>query len=105
MTFIQPNNKEGSFLNKILMILAGLLFLGSVWLVVIYNSVVNFNHGISQMKAEVEQIQAQNVEIENKIFSLINDASLKNKAGEGLVQDKNPQYFEVNQQWSYASGL
>jgi cell division protein FtsB len=105
MTFIQPNNKKGSSLNKILAILVCLLFFGSVWLIVIYNNIVNFNHGISQMKEETEQIRAKNVEIENKILNLVSDASLKNKTGAGLVQDKNPQYFKVNQQWSYVSGL
>lgn len=94
MTFIQPNKK--SFLNKILIALIVILVLGAVWLVVIYNNFVNFTHGFSQMKAELQTIQAKNVETREKIFGLVDSANVQGVALEkNLVQDKKPAYLEL----------
>ena len=100
MTFIQPN-KNKSALNKILILLGIFTVLSSIWLVMLYNKVVNLNHGLSQMKSEFSDIQSQNLDFKSKIFDLINSSDPSSLGG--LVQEKNPEYVEVHPTWSFAS--
>jgi len=104
MTFIQPDKNNSSFLNKILIILVIGLFFGAIWLIILYNNSVNLNHGVSDAKAELQIVQSRNSGLKDKLLTLLN----KNSSGDlvsknNLVEDKNPQYFPLNQQWSYAS--
>ncbi len=102
MTFIQPQ-KRNSILNKILFLLTVNVIVGAFWLVMLYNNSVNFNHGLVSLRGELQQVEARNAQIKDALFRLFNDAVLHiNQLG--LVQEKNPQYFEINSQWSYASG-
>ncbi len=100
MTFIQPN-KDKSVLNKILVLFVLFTVLSAVWLVVLYNRVVNLNHGLSSIKSEFSNIQAQNLAIKSKVLDLINSSDPSSIGG--LVQEKNPEYVEVRQTWSFAS--
>jgi len=104
MTFIQPNKNSG-VLNKILAVLIVCSILGGVSLVILYNRIVNFNHGLSEAKAEFSSLQSQTADTKDKIFKLL-DADRDSAAfkDHGLIEDKNPQYLEVNSKWSYASG-
>lgn len=103
MTFIQPN-KNSNILNKILILFAVCLIFGGMALVALYNRVVNFEHGSGKMKAEFSALQSQNAEIKDKILKLLgaggNQATLNNY---NLIEDKKPQYLEINSKWSYAS--
>ncbi|MBU6500746.1 MAG: hypothetical protein KGJ89_03205 [Patescibacteria group bacterium] len=103
MTFIQPPKNKG-FLNKIMALLAVSMALGVIWLIVIYNKSVTLDHNISQMNNEFQIIQSQNAELKDEIIKV---ADTKNSADlisqNNLIQDKNPQYFEINKQWSLAS--
>jgi len=103
MTFIQPKKGNG-ILNKILLLLAAGLVLGAFWMVILYNGFVNFNHGLSGLRLEFQQVQAQNSELKDKIFHLFDSVKANNANGAQLIQDKNPEYLEVNSKWSYASG-
>lgn len=79
----------------ILLFLAGAVFFAAVWLVILYNSIVDFNHGISAMRVELKSAQAINAELKEKIFALLSGESLNKLTGERLVQEKNPEYIEV----------
>ncbi len=100
MTFIQPN-KNKSVLNRIFILLGIFTVLSSVSLVMLYNKTVNINHGLSQMKSELSDIQSQNLAVKSKIFNLINSSDPSSFGG--LVQEKNPEYIEVRPTWSFAS--
>jgi len=103
MTFIQPEKNNG-FLGKFLMILMVGLFSGAIWLVVLYNNTVNLAHGAAEMRTELQSVQSQNAEAENKMFTLLTQsASAELVKKDNLVQDKNPEYLETNSQWLYAS--
>ncbi|GEM_PF-1132094 len=104
MTFIQPKKGSSTLLNKTLLLLIAGLVLGAFWIVILYNSFVNFNHGLSGLRLEFQQVQAQNAELKDKIFHVFDSAKTNNFNGTQLVQDKNPEYLEVNSKWSYASG-
>jgi len=97
MTFIQPN-KNKSFLNKILLLLGIFTVLSSIWLVMLYNKLVNLNHGLSEIKSEFSEIQESNLAVKTRIFDLINSSD-PSSVGD-LVQEKNPEYLEL---WSFAS--
>lgn len=87
------------------MILVGLgisIVLGSFWLVVIYNNIVDLRHDISSAKADFDALQAQNSELRSRVFALLDVSDLK-ESSLGLVQDKNPEYLEINSKWSFAS--
>jgi cell division protein FtsB len=104
MTFIQPN-RSSNILSKILIVLAACLVLGGLSLIVLYNRMVNFNHGAGEMKAEYLALQSQNAEIKDevlKLFDVGNDSAVL--SGHKLIEDKNPQYLEIDSKWSYASG-
>lgn len=103
MTFIQPK-KGSNILNKILILLAAGLVLGAFWMVILYNNYVNLNHGLSNLRLEFKQVQAQNAELKDKIFRALDLAKSNNPSDRRLIQDKNPEYLEVNSKWSYASG-
>jgi len=97
MTFIQPN-KNRSVLNKILLLLGIFTVLSSIWLVMLYNKLVNLNHGLSEIKSEFSEIQESNLAVKTRIFDLINSSD-PSSVGD-LVQEKNPEYLEL---WSFAS--
>jgi len=78
------------------------LILGTFLLVVLYNRMVNFNHNLSATRSELQKIQAQNAELKDKVFSLFDSRSSYDFEGK-LIQDKNPQYLEIDPKWSFAS--
>ena len=100
MTYIQPN-KNKSILNNILIVLGIFTVLSSFWLVMLYNKSVNLDHGISRMKTEFSAIQSENLAIKTKIFNLINSSDPSSIGG--LIQEKNPEYIETRNTWSFAS--
>ena len=100
MTFLQPN-KNRSMLNIILIFMGICTVLSSVWLVMLYNKMVNLNHGLSEMKSELSDIQAENLAAKAEVFDRINAS---NPADFGnLIQEKNPEYLETRSTWSFAS--
>jgi hypothetical protein len=101
MTYIHPDNHK-SILNRVL---AGLIFtslVGVIWLVALYNNVVNVNHTIAAEKAQLDTIGANNTALNNQVtvaLGTIQSADLA--AQNGLVQDNHPQYFSPS--WPIAS--
>ena len=97
MTFIQPNKNNRPNIR----ILAALLFLvaaGSFSVIVLYNNLVNLEHGAAAAKAQTGSIEAQKTDIQSKMFALL-DASKSEALSSGeLVQEKSPEYFQVYQE-------
>ncbi len=99
MTFIQPNkNKRANTL--ILVALFLLLAAGSLYLIVLYNKSVNFEHGTAAAKQKLSTIEAQTTDIKNNLFTLLNASKAESVASGKLVEERSPEYV----QWSYASG-
>jgi len=93
MTFIQPNKSRGTFVLAIGALIAVLL-LGTFWLVVLYNHVVNLNHAIATDKAKLDVIGAQNTMLSNEAQAALGSGQLTSLASEdGLVIENKPQYF------------
>lgn len=100
MTLIQPNKNNAFIINRILILLVAALFIAAVWLVVLYNRLVNIDHSISRMKSEIQSGEARSAELKGQVLTLLDGASLGDFAGaRGLVQEKKPQYITIQDQW------
>lgn len=109
MTFIQPNKPGSGLINLILGVLVVAVVLGVFGMIALYNSTVNLSHNIAAAKAELDAIGTENTKLNDQVLSLTTGSSFTNlAAADGLVQDKNPQYFTENQKpqtqsWPLAS--
>lgn len=105
MTFIQ-HHKSNLLQTWMLWVLVALTVVASVWLVYLYNRAVNLKHGISEVQNEIERIQTENSELKEEIFVLLDSDKFREFAAErGLVQERDPRYFELDRKWSLASHL
>ena len=103
MTFVQPK-KHSSALTKILILLLIVVGVGAFRLVVIYNRVVNLEHGIAEMKSGFVKLETENAELKEKVFALFTTQTIDAFAVEhGLMQEKKPHYFTTSDQWVFAS--
>ena len=95
MTIIHPH-KTSPFINIILMILAGILAVSSIWLVVLYNRSVNLDHNISSLKAQIKNMETETAELKDRIFTILDTQALSRIAEtEGLVKERSPNYLNV----------
>jgi len=103
MTFIQPT-KHFNSLNLVIAMLVIALLGGTFWLVIAYNKTVDLSHDIVSAKAKLESTGAQNTALNNQVLATLGGANFQTlAASDGLVQDKNPQYFTSDQSWPIAS--
>ena len=99
MTIIQPD-RANLLWNRILIGLAVFLLLAAVYLVWLYTRLVNLDHNLTQTKTEIQNLQTENSEFKDKIFTLFNESQLQTFAtAHQLVLDRKPQYLTVNQTW------
>ena len=104
MTLLQPNKKENAIITRIIAVLVLPTVLGIVALVIFHNQFVGLSHDVSAMTQEIQETQANSAEIKDQIFNLFNNDSLESlKNSQGLIQDKNPDYFQTSKQWASAS--
>ena len=99
MTYIQPNKK--SLITKMLPVLIGSVVFAALWLVVLQNKIVDLEHGIIDARKELKALQLGNVELREKALTLFDVARIDAANESNLIQDKNPEYMEI--QWSFAS--
>jgi hypothetical protein len=97
MTFIQPT-KHANLLNIIIAMLVITILGGTFWLVVAYNKTVDLSHDILSEKAQLDVIGASSTALNNSILSTLGGANFQALAvADGLVAEKNPQYFQLDQ--------
>jgi hypothetical protein len=97
MTFIQPT-KHTNLFNFIIAVLVITILGGTFWLVVAYNKTVNLSHDIVSSKAELDALGASSTALNNSIISTLGGVDFQTvAAADGLVADKNPQYFQLDQ--------
>jgi len=91
-------------MNMVLAFLALATLVGTFWLVVAYNQIVNVSHNITAIKTELDAIGAQNTAISNRFVATLSaDQAATLAASDGLVQENKPQYVTVNTQWPIVS--
>jgi hypothetical protein len=103
MTFIQPS-KHINIVNAVIALLVVALLGGTFWLVIAYNKTVDLSHDIVSEKAQLESVGAADTSLNNQVLATLGGANFTAvAAADGLVEDKNPQYFTSDQQWPIAS--
>ena len=103
MTFIK-NRREGFSLNKFSIIGVIPLVLGVIWLIILYNQIVNLDHEVSAMKNEVKKVEASTAELKEQVFAFFDTSDLESlKSERGLVEERKPEYFDLNAQWAIAT--
>lgn len=103
MTLIQPK-KESRSSSTIFIFLLIPIFVGVVSIVIIYNQIVSLNHEISEAQKRIQTVKAENSELKEKVFSFFSATSLEKAISSGgLIKDKNPEYFTLNNQWALVS--
>jgi len=99
MTLIQPN-KNNNYINRFLILFVVCFFIQAIWLVILYNQLVNLDYNAAKVKTEFQKIQARNAELKNKSFTLLDSINVHDFARErNLIQEKRPLYITVHQQW------
>lgn len=103
MTFIQPT-KHINTVNAVIALLVVALLGGTFWLVVAYNKTVDLSQDIVSDTAQLQSVGAENTALNNQVLATLGGANFVSiAAADGLVEDKNPQYFTIDQQWPLAS--
>ena len=103
MTILQPHKKITIF-TKLVIALVILLVFEVVSLVMLSNQTVNLRHEVLKMNLEIQRAENDNAGIKDKISALFNNQSLEDfLAKRALVQEKTPEYLEVNQKWAIVS--
>jgi cell division protein FtsB len=96
MTFIQPNKHFG-LLTGLLVLMVILTVGATITLIAVYNGVVNADHNLAALKAQLDQTGAANTALQNRIIATLgSDAMTQAAQSQGLIEDKNPQYETVN---------
>lgn len=103
MTYIQSNNSDYLFRSAIVLLMSTIVLM-AIYLIIIYSHTVNLGNDIKETKMALKMTMTESAELQSRIFSEVTDTFLKSRAGElGLVEEKNPTYFELQKQWLFAS--
>ncbi|MEK7094131.1 MAG: hypothetical protein AAB903_02190 [Patescibacteria group bacterium] len=103
MTYIQSNNSNFMYRFAIIFLMSTIVLM-AIYLIIIYSQTVNLGNEIKDSKIALKNTMTESAELQSQIFREVTDTYLKSKAGElGLVEEKNPTYFELQKQWLFAS--
>lgn len=107
MTFIQPS-KRSDILTLTLWVFSAGLVAAIFGMVALYNATVNLDHNITQAKAELDAIGAQNTGFNNTIVGVLSSNEIATLAAkDGLVPESKPTYVPIgqatDQKWPIAS--
>jgi len=94
MTFFQPEQR--SLINYVIGALIMASLAASVMVIWAYNRSVNLGYEISSAELSIRKIQTEKSQLQDKIFTLLNSADVKNISNGSLVEEKNPQYLKVD---------
>ncbi len=94
MTIIQPNkNKNKINLAISLLLLAIIVLIGQG--IYTYSQSVTFRYDINSLEKNLREVEAQNAEIKNKIFTFFEPENIKRIVEEkGLIEEENPKYIK-----------
>lgn len=104
MTLIQPKKRNTQHL-WVIASLAVCLLGATAWFIVVYNGYVAMRFAESQKVSETKKVEAQNAEIKDRIFSMLNEANKDDFASaHQLVKETQPRYIvaDSNQRWEVA---
>jgi len=90
--------------KAVIIILITVIGVVSLYLIAIYSRLVSAEHQIVNAKDSFKEVMIENATLQSRIFETATDESLRElAASRGLVLDGDPVYFEVPQQWLFAT--
>ena len=102
MTIIQPHKHQRGI--YFLAILFGVLLVGGLSYISLYNTLVDARHQVSALEKSVVGLEAKNADLKNELFRMIDPGQLEAYAvAAGLVMDRHPAYLRHNQWLSDSS--
>lgn len=105
MTITQPY-KNRSIINILIFVSFVLSIILAIVLVFLYNNVLNFEDRINSLKQEIKKVETDIAESKEELFNILSGENLEKIAIEnGLVVDKNPEYFEIKKLDQWQIGL
>jgi hypothetical protein len=70
----------------------------------LYSQTVDLNHKVASQSLALQKIEAENADYKDEVFQFFSsDAAAAIVSERNLAQNKNPEYFEAGQQWTFAS--
>ncbi|MEK7188098.1 MAG: hypothetical protein AAB691_04615 [Patescibacteria group bacterium] len=103
MTYIQSNTTNFAYRFAVIFLISTIVLV-AVYLIMIYSHTVSLANEIKKTKLALKTTMTESAEAQSEIFKSATDTFLRSKASElGLVEEKNPTYFELQKQWLFAS--
>lgn len=103
MTLIQPNQRFARFnllIAGLIVAVAGM----AMWLVAMYIGVVDNEHDIASMKADIQALESRSASLRDKTYSLLDADSFDALAEQhALVKERDPYYVTIDHEWSLVS--
>ncbi|HUX35420.1 MAG TPA: hypothetical protein VMV71_00100 [Candidatus Paceibacterota bacterium] len=94
MTFFQPERR--SLINYVIGALIAASLVASFMVIWAYNSSVTLGYEISADEVSIRKIQTDKSQLQDKIFTLLNNSDVQKLANGALVEENNPQYFKTS---------
>lgn len=95
MTIIQPN-KTSYKANFWVLILTLTSVSATVWIIFLYNQLVDFRHEVRTQETNLSQAEVMNAEFKNNLYTIIDAKNLESSNNnESLILDKNPEYVKT----------
>lgn len=92
MTFFQPERR--SLMNYVIAALIAASLVASFMVIWSYNRSVSLGYEISSAELSIRKIQTEKSQLQDKIFTLLNNSDASKVGNGSMVEEKNPQYFK-----------
>ncbi len=93
MTYFRPEQR--SLINYIIIALIMASLAASFMVIWVYNRSVNLGQSISDAELGIRKVQTENSQLQDKIFTLLNNTDARKLSNGSLVEEKNPQYLKA----------
>lgn len=94
MTIFNPSQQKKNI--TFVVVLCFVVFVGGVFLVYEYNTLAGFRADEKRLKEEIQDVTAQNGELNNEVSKVTDARVLEDVAvGSNLVSERAPQYLTV----------
>lgn len=95
MTIIEPNKNKYK-INSLFFTLVIVLVTLATFNIYFYNRNVNLKHSINNYQKELQEQRVTNADYKNQFYQILDSEKIELLAKEkGLIQEKNPKYFEA----------
>jgi cell division protein FtsL len=67
----------------------------AIWVVFLYNQLVDFRHDIKNQEASISRAQVANAELKNNLYTIVDANKLESSFNnQSLILEKNPEYVK-----------